>query len=229
MPHSYLYLLSAILLAESGMAIDLPFVFDENTSDLARYDSNQLEKASALSHDLTGVPPVSSPDNNDMIAVSLVTNDSINNSSSDNKTTESQRISSGLVALNQSSMANTTNFSSERFETDLQPAYSLMVFPVVTPSSSNDWFKKGNTNYDNGDYANAIICYDQSIRLNPHFSGSWYNKGVTLCRLEKYQEAIKAFDKALEIDPNYAKAMKSKEAALQAIGRENEAMQEEHF
>jgi len=41
--------------------------------------------------------------------------------------------------------------------------------------------------------------------------------------------AGKAFDKALEIDPTYAKALKSKEAALQAIGRENEAMQEEHF
>jgi tetratricopeptide (TPR) repeat protein len=132
-----------------------------------------------------------------------------------------------LVALDQSSIANTTNFSSERFETDLQPTYSLVVLPVVTPSSSNDWFNEGNTNYDNGDYAKAIICYDQSIRLNPHFSGSWCNKGVTLCRLGKYQEAIKAFDKALEIDPNYAKALKSKEAALQAIGRENEAMQEE--
>jgi tetratricopeptide (TPR) repeat protein len=227
MPHLYLYLLSAILLAESGMAVDLPFVFDENTSYLSGYNSNQLEKASALSHDLAGVPPVSSPGNDDMIG--LVTNDFINKSSRVNKTTESQRNSSGLIALDQSSMANTTNFSSERFETDLPPTYSLIVFPVVTPSRSDDWFNEGNTNYDNGDYAKAIACYDQAIRLNPHFSGPWCNKGMALYRLEKYQEAIKAFDKALEIDPHYAKALKSKEAALQAIGRENEAMQEEPF
>ncbi|MEI6102517.1 MAG: tetratricopeptide repeat protein [Methanothrix sp.] len=222
-------MLSAILLAESGMAIDLPFVFDENTSDLARYDSNQLEKASALSHDLAGVPPVSSPGNDDMIEVSLVTNDSINNSIRDNKTTRWQRISSGLVTLNQSSMANTTNFSPEIFETELPPKYPTILPPVVPPSSSDDWFNEGNTNYDNGNYAKAIACYDQAIQINPNFSGSWCNKGMALCRLEKYQEAIKAFDKALYIDPHYAKALKSKETALQAIGYKNEAMQEEHF
>ncbi|VVB65123.1 Tetratricopeptide repeat protein [uncultured archaeon] len=227
MPQLVLCLGAVILLIGSVIAVDLPFAFDENTSDLAGYDSNQLENASTLSHDLAGVPPVSSPGNDYMIGVSLVTNASINNSSRDNKTTESQRISSGLIALDRLSMANTTNLSSERFETDLQPAYSLMVLPVATPSSSDDWFNEGNTNYDNGDYAKAIICYDQSIRLNPHFSGSWCNKGMALFRLGKYQEAIKAFDKALKIDPNYAKALKSKEAALQAIDRENEAVQEE--
>jgi len=223
-----LCLVAVILLAESVIAVDLPFVFDKNTSDLAGYDSNQLEKASALSRDLAGVPPVSSPSNDDMIEVSLVTNDSINSSSRDNNT-ESQRIWSWLVALNQSTMTNTTNSSSERFETNLPPTYSLIGLPVVTSSSSDDWFKEGNTNYDNGDYSKAIACYDQAILLNSHFSGSWCNKGMALCRLEKYQEAIKAFDKALEIDPHYAKALKSKKAALQAIGRENEAMQEEHF
>jgi tetratricopeptide (TPR) repeat protein len=206
-----LCLVAVILLAESVIAVDLPFVFDKNTSDLAGYDSNQLEKASALSRDLAGVPPVSSPSNDDMIEVSLVTNDSINNSSSDNNT-ESQRILTWLVAFNQPTMTNTTNLSSERFETNLQPTYSLVGLPVVTPLSSDDWFSEGNTNYDNGDYAKAIACYDQAIQLNPHFSGSWCNKGMALCRLEKYQEAIKAFDKALEIDPHYAKALKSKEA-----------------
>jgi tetratricopeptide (TPR) repeat protein len=218
-----LCLVTVIFLTGSAMAVDLPFVFDENTSDLVGYDSNQLEMASTLSRDLVGVVPVSSPDNNDTIGVSLVTNNSINNLSRNNKTTESQRISSGLVALNQSSMANTTNFSSEKFETNLPPTYSMI------PSSSDDWFKEGNTNYDKEDYAKAIACYDQAIQLNPHFSGSWCNKGMALCRLEKYQEAIKAFDKALEIDSHYAKALKGKESALQAIGHENAAIQEEHF
>jgi tetratricopeptide (TPR) repeat protein len=196
-----------LILIGLGMGADLP-----------------LEKTSALSCDLAGVQLVSSPGNDDTIKVSLVTNDSITNSSNDNNS-ESQRILSGLVALNQTSMANTTTLSSKRFETNQQPEYSV---PVVT-SSSDDWFKEGNMNYDKGDYAKAIACYDQAIQLNPKFSGSWCNKGIALCRLEKYQEAIEAFDKALEIDPNYAKALKSRDAALQAIGRGNENVQEEHF
>jgi tetratricopeptide (TPR) repeat protein len=220
-----LCLVTVILLAGSGIAADVPFVFEKNSSDLAGYDSNQLKKASNMSRDLAGVPPVFSPSYDDIIEVSLVTNDSINTSSCDNKTTESQRISSGLIALNQSSMAKMTNISLERFETNLQPVYSLMILPAVAPSSSGDWFNEGNMNYNNGNYQKAIECYDHAIKLNPQLKEAWCNKGISLCKLSKYQDAINIFDYVLSIYPDYSTAWRSKGQALKAMGREDEAKQ----
>jgi tetratricopeptide (TPR) repeat protein len=224
MPQLYLCLIASILIAGSGIATDVPFVFDEKFSDLAGYNSHQLERASALSPDLAGVPPVSSP-NGGTIEIALATNESANKSSGNNRATKSQRTLYGFVILNQSSLSNATNISSERFDTNLLPAYSMVVLPIVTSPNQDDWFKEGNKNYNNGNYQKAIECYDQAIKLNPQLKEGLCNKGIALCRLGKYQDAIDAFDQAIDICPNYSKAWRSKGHVLEAMGREDEAKQ----
>jgi len=60
--------LCIVLLIGLGVAADVPFVFDKNTSGLANYTSSQLERAHLSSNDLAGVPTVTQADDNEIMA-----------------------------------------------------------------------------------------------------------------------------------------------------------------
>jgi len=64
--------LCVILLIGSVTAADVPFVFDETSSDVASYNSAQLEQAYAASSDLAGVPSVSSPSDSEVLELPIV-------------------------------------------------------------------------------------------------------------------------------------------------------------
>ena len=57
-------LISIVLLTATGLAADVPFVFNESTIDVANYTSAQLEQARISSPDLSGVPAISTPPDN---------------------------------------------------------------------------------------------------------------------------------------------------------------------
>jgi len=59
--------LGIVLLVGSTVAADVPFVFDETSSSIAGYSSDQLERVSASSDDLKGVPQASSPSDDEII------------------------------------------------------------------------------------------------------------------------------------------------------------------
>jgi len=50
-----------ILLIGTGIAIDVPFVLDEKSSDVSSYAADKIEKISTSSLDLAGVPFTSIP------------------------------------------------------------------------------------------------------------------------------------------------------------------------
>jgi len=52
----------------------------------------------------------------------------------------------------------------------------------------------------------AIILYDQAIKLNPTVAQLYFNRGVTKSNSFDFDAAIKDYDKAIEIDPNYMEA-----------------------
>ena len=64
--------LCIVLLMGSGTAADVPFVFDESTSMLAGYSSDQIEQASSSSPDLMGVPSVSTPSGSEVLVFPIV-------------------------------------------------------------------------------------------------------------------------------------------------------------
>ncbi|VVB65121.1 Photosystem I assembly protein Ycf3 [uncultured archaeon] len=65
----WFFWLCLIALCGSGLASDVPFVFIEDSSDLASYSSDQLQKASSSSPDLVGVPPVISPSDSEILEI----------------------------------------------------------------------------------------------------------------------------------------------------------------
>jgi Leucine-rich repeat (LRR) protein len=60
--------LCVILFIGTGIAVDVPFVFDDTSANVASYTSAQLEQAYTSSPELSGVPSVSTPSDNEVIA-----------------------------------------------------------------------------------------------------------------------------------------------------------------
>ncbi|MFA6371356.1 MAG: transglutaminase domain-containing protein [Methanothrix sp.] len=67
-PAVWLFLLLIIGL---GAAADVPFVFEERTSDIADYTSTELQQASSASHDIAGVPLISAPSDDEILEFPL--------------------------------------------------------------------------------------------------------------------------------------------------------------
>lgn len=61
--------------------------------------------------------------------------------------------------------------------------------------------KKGNLFFENGEFLEAIECYEQALLLNPNDPDLWNSKGRILRSMGRYQEAVECFNKSLEIDP----------------------------
>lgn len=83
--------------------------------------------------------------------------------------------------------------------------------------------KKGDQFYEKAMYQDAILCYDQALKIEPHSELASKNKGVALSKLGKYNEAIDCYDKALEINPNDAHLWYSKGHVFYDMGKIDEA------
>ena len=70
MAHGAIWL-CIVLLVGSGSAADVPFVFDQSTSDVAGYTSAQIEQDHTTSPDLAGVPIVSSPSDSESLEIPI--------------------------------------------------------------------------------------------------------------------------------------------------------------
>jgi WD40 repeat protein len=56
-----------LMLIGTGLAADVPFVFDESASGVAGYSSDQIVRASSSSSDLAGVPLISAPSDSEVL------------------------------------------------------------------------------------------------------------------------------------------------------------------
>jgi tetratricopeptide (TPR) repeat protein len=86
------------------------------------------------------------------------------------------------------------------------------------------WLDEGNALNNLKRYEEAIIAYDQAIRLDPNVTSAYHNKGYALDNLKRYEEAIATYDQAIRLDPTYAFAVVGKGYALNNLKRYEEAI-----
>ena len=67
--------------------------------------------------------------------------------------------------------------------------------------SANDNISKGTQFLEEGDFENALSCFEKALKERPNDPDILNKKGVTLRSMGRYQEAIQCFNQALEIDP----------------------------
>jgi tetratricopeptide (TPR) repeat protein len=78
--------------------------------------------------------------------------------------------------------------------------------------------KTGINFFNNGKYAEAILCFNKALQLNPGSSKSWYNKGLVLKKLGNYEEALFCYDQALMNNSEFIGALNSKANLLFLCG-----------
>jgi len=93
----------------------------------------------------------------------------------------------------------------------------LMPF-VQCQQTAEDWFDKGLALYKQSKYDEAIVAYDEAIRLNPNLVAVWGAKGIALYSQGRYNESIKAFDEAIRLNPNLAASWGGKGLAFDGQG-----------
>lgn len=62
------------------------------------------------------------------------------------------------------------------------------------------WKNKGNEQFQQGNYLEALSCYEKGIEFDPENSVLWNNIGVSLYKLGKKEEAKKCKEKAKELE-----------------------------
>ena len=78
----------------------------------------------------------------------------------------------------------------------------LLVSSVVCAQSDRQYVRKGNKQYDAGNFAEAEVLYRKAIEQNPRNPQAVYNLGLTLMRQQKDSAAIQQFMEAGKLETN---------------------------
>jgi tetratricopeptide (TPR) repeat protein len=85
--------------------------------------------------------------------------------------------------------------------------------------------KEGDQFYEKGMYNEAILRYDEAVKIEPSSELAWYGKGLALSKLGRYEETIACYDKVIELNPSYAEAWFEKGWTLSiGLGEHEEAI-----
>lgn len=81
-----------------------------------------------------------------------------------------------------------------------------------------EFFEKGNTYFEKGDYENAMKAYNKSIDLNPEVPEVYNNLGNTFMKRGEFEKAISTYEKAIDLNPGIAYAYNNLAIAFDKIG-----------
>ena len=74
-----------------------------------------------------------------------------------------------------------------------------------------------------GKYEDAILCFDEALKLDPMDTTTWQLKGIVSTFMEDYEQAVECFGHALELNPTF-KMWKCQTHFLNKLGRFPEAL-----
>jgi len=123
-----------------GVAADVPFVFDSSSSGVAGYSADQLESMRALSPELSGVPSVTTPSDNDVIAFPVTGGGNAPESTTKKKVIELKRIFDQRVDINNSDVLNQGAMLAARYPGDLTADQVSSIYEYL---KNGDGVKKG--------------------------------------------------------------------------------------
>ncbi len=90
--------------------------------------------------------------------------------------------------------------------------------------TAKEWLKEGAALLNVSRYEEALVAYEQAIRLNPDDANGYFWKAGALYELKRYKEALIACEQAIRLNPNDADAYIGKGLALGNLQRYEEAL-----
>ncbi|MDD4651031.1 MAG: tetratricopeptide repeat protein [Methanothrix sp.] len=203
--------LCLFLFVGGAASSDIPFVFDENSSNLNGYHLGQLENISNASPDLVGVPPISDLNDSEILIFP------VDSSSEGNKSYRTVGEIKEEFDYKFWQKKGQILFSQGRYDESLS-AFDQSV--KENPKSAEGWNDMGFVLMNMHRYDEAIGCFDVAVALDPSLSDAWNSKADALYSLGRYDESLRACDAALRQDPMLAKAWFTRALILKKQARE---------
>ncbi len=75
------------------------------------------------------------------------------------------------------------------------------------------YYKRGSEYMAKGEYDQAILCFDKTIKIKPKFAPAYCNRGTSYYEKGEYDRAILDFTKALELNPKLVDAYYNRAAS----------------
>ena len=75
------------------------------------------------------------------------------------------------------------------------------------------YHKRGSEYMAKGEYDQAILCFNKTIKIKPKFAPAYCNRGTCYYEKGEYDRAIQDFTKTLEINPKLVEAHYNRAAA----------------
>lgn len=75
------------------------------------------------------------------------------------------------------------------------------------PKTASDWVNEGNLFNKQGNFREAIICYDKALEIDPKYLEAFCCKADLSFHRGNYIVAIKFYNETLAIDPNHKQAL----------------------
>jgi tetratricopeptide (TPR) repeat protein len=95
---------------------------------------------------------------------------------------------------------------------------------LVALKTKEQWLKEGDTFLNLKRYQEALVAYDQAIRLDHNYDIAYNNKGNALKGLNRYEEALAAYSYAIRLNPNLIIAYHNKGYLLEKLRHYEEAL-----
>jgi|GEM_PF-6345474 len=95
---------------------------------------------------------------------------------------------------------------------------------ITTAESVPSLILKGDEQFDEGKFQEAIATYEESIAQDPKQARAWAGKGYALNALKDYENALGALNEAIVISPKFGKAMYERGNALYGLKRYEDAI-----
>lgn len=89
---------------------------------------------------------------------------------------------------------------------------------VVDANDSVAWYNKGDALANQGEYTDALFCFEKVLEIRPDYAAAWVFRAVVLIHLERYEEALESSEKALTLQPKDPEAWTFRGVALHRLG-----------
>lgn len=103
-------------------------------------------------------------------------------------------------------------------------AYGNAIDFDVHSTDPEPFFSIGTICFERKRYSDAVISFDNAIKIKPENSEFYTNKAQALIKLRKFKEAIECYDKALEFKPADAVSLNRKGTCLFEMENYTEAI-----
>lgn len=95
----------------------------------------------------------------------------------------------------------------------------------IDPAKSAIAREEGNAAFKNGDFANAVKLYTESIKRDPSDARGYNNRSAAYMKLMALPEALKDAEEAIKVDPNFVKAYIRKANVLHSMREYTRALE----